>query len=90
MAQPMFSNCCYKGKVQLPPVRRYPPFWATDFPVFQDLLNKIAPSGMLPHKLTRKEGAPVLLLRNMNGAHGQANGTRMPMRKIHSLPLKLR
>ena len=27
MAQPMFRNCCYKGKVQLPPVRRYPPFW---------------------------------------------------------------
>ena len=27
IAQPMFSNCCYKGKVQLPPIRRYPPHW---------------------------------------------------------------
>ena len=50
----------------------------------QDLLNKIAPSGMLPHKLTLKEGAPVMLLRNNHGARGQANGTRMLIRKIHS------
>ena len=27
MAQPVFSNCCYKGKVQLLPIRRYPPYW---------------------------------------------------------------
>ena len=27
MAQPVFSNCCYKGKVQLPPIRRYPHYW---------------------------------------------------------------
>ena len=27
MVQPVFSNCCYKGKVQLPPIRRYPPYW---------------------------------------------------------------
>ena len=49
----------------------------------QDLLNKIAPSGMQPHKLTLKKGAPVMLLRNMHGARGQANGTRMLARKIH-------
>ena len=52
--------------------------------ISQDLLNKIAPSGMPPHKLTLKEGAPVMLLRNMHGARGQANGTRMLIRKIHS------
>ena len=51
--------------------------------ISQDLLNKIAPSGVPPHKLTPKEGAPVMLLRNMNGARGQANGTRMLIRKIH-------
>ena len=52
----------------------------------QDLLNKIAPSVMPPHKLTLKEGAPVMLLRNMHGAcsRGLANGTRMLTRKIHS------
>ena len=45
--------------------------------ISQDLLNKITPSGMPPHKLTLQEGAPVMLLRNMYGAHmdGQANGT---------------
>ena len=26
ITQPVFSNCCYKGKVQLPPVRRYLPY----------------------------------------------------------------
>ena len=40
----------------------------------QDLLHKIAPSGMLPHELTLKEGAPVMLLKNMH-VRGQANGT---------------
>ena len=52
--------------------------------ISQDLLNKIAPSGMPPHKLTLKEGAPVMLRRNMHGARGHANGTRMLIRKIHS------
>ena len=50
--------------------------------ISQDLLNKIAPSGMTPHKLTLKEGAPVMLLRNMHGARGQVNGTRMLIRKM--------
>ena len=43
---------------------------------------------MPPHKLTLKEGAPVMLLRNMHGARGQANGTRMLRRKIHSRVIK--
>ena len=52
--------------------------------ISQDLLNKVAASGMPPHKLTLKEGAPVMLLRNMHGVRGQANGTRLVVRKIHS------
>lgn len=52
--------------------------------ISQDVLNKIAASGMPPHKLTLKEGAPVMLLRNMHGVRGQANGTRLVVRKIHS------
>ena len=40
-------------------------------------------SGMPPHKLTLKDGAPVMLLRNMHGAHGQANGTRMLICNTH-------
>ena len=35
---------------------------------------------MPPHKLVLKVGAPVMLLRNMNGARGQANGTRLIVR----------
>ena len=28
MAQPVFSSCCYyKGKIQLPTISRYPPYW---------------------------------------------------------------
>ena len=56
--------------------------------ISQDLLNKVAPSGMPPHKLTLKESAPVRLLRNMHGARGEANGTRMLIRKIHSHVIK--
>ena len=63
-------------------------WWATYFP--ESPQQKIAPSGMLPHKLTLKEGAPVMLLRNMRGAHGQANGTRMLILKIQSHVIKLR
>ena len=41
------------------------------------------PGCFVPHdKLTLKEGAPVMLLRNMHGARGQANGTRMLIRKM--------
>ena len=52
--------------------------------VSQDFLNKIAPSGLPPHKLTLKEGAPVMLLRNMDGARGPASGIRVLICNIHS------
>lgn len=53
--------------------------------ISQDLLNKIAASGMPPHKLTLKEGAPVMLLRHMHGVSGQANGTRLVAAASHIL-----
>ena len=52
--------------------------------ISQNLLNKIAPSGMPLHKLTLKEGDPVVLLRNMRGPREQANGTRLLICKLHS------
>ncbi|KAK9812974.1 hypothetical protein WJX72_006753 [[Myrmecia] bisecta] len=42
-----------------------------------EFLNSLTPSGYPPHRLELKIGAPVMLLRNMNGAKGQANGTRL-------------
>ena len=56
--------------------------------ISQDLLNKIAASGMPPHKLNLKEGVPIMLLRNMHGARGLANGTRLVVRQIHSRVLE--
>ncbi len=45
-----------------------------------EFLNTILPSGLPPHKLKLKIGAPIMLLRNMNGSKGQVNGTRMVVR----------
>jgi hypothetical protein len=45
-----------------------------------EYLNSLNVSGLPPHKLTLKIGAPAMLLRNMNGARGQANGTRVIIR----------
>ena len=45
-----------------------------------EFLNTLLPSGLPPHKLTLKIGAPIMLLRNMNGARGQANGTQLVIR----------
>ena len=52
--------------------------------ISQDVLQQVAPSGMPPHQLRLKEGAPIMLLRNMHGACGQANGTRLVVRRVHT------
>ena len=44
------------------------------------LLNTITPSGMPPRKLLLKLGMPIMLIRNMNGIRGQANGTSLILR----------
>lgn len=56
--------------------------------ISQDLLNKIASSGMPPHKLALKPGVPIMLLRNMHGARGLANGTRLVVRRVHTRVLE--
>lgn len=48
------------------------------FPV--EFLNSLNPSGLPPHRLTLKVDMPIMLLRNMNGSRGQANGTRLVCR----------
>lgn len=43
----------------------------------EELLNTMAPNSIPPHELKLKVGCPVMLLRNMSGFKGLANGTRL-------------
>jgi hypothetical protein len=54
-------------------------------------LYKQTPSGLPPHELNLKEGAIVMLLRNLHVRAGLCNGTRMIVRKMmeHSLRCEL-
>ena len=54
-----------------------------------EYLNTLTPSGLPPHKLLLKVGAPVMLLRNMNGNRGQANGTIAVVRAIQRYVLEI-
>jgi hypothetical protein len=48
-----------------------------------EFFNILLPSGMPLHKLVLKVCVPIMLLQNMNGAEGQANGTRLIIRVMH-------
>ena len=47
-----------------------------------EFLNSITPSGMPSHNLFLKEGATVMLLRNLNTQAGLTNGTRLIVRRM--------
>ena len=47
-----------------------------------EFLNTVAISGLPPHKLALKVGAPVLLMRNLNLRGGLCNGTRLIVRRM--------
>lgn len=49
-----------------------------DFPM--EVLHTFEFSGMPDHAIPLKVGMPLILLRNMNGAEGQVNGTRLILR----------
>ena len=52
----------------------------TRYPV--EYINTLNPSGMPPHKLRLKQGAVVMLLRNLNIKSGLCNGTRLIIEQI--------
>ncbi|XP_072084629.1 uncharacterized protein [Arachis hypogaea] len=49
-----------------------------------EILNGINCSGLPPHKLVVKVGAPVMLLRNIDQTNGLCNGTRMQVRRMRN------
>nr|CAD2192841.1 unnamed protein product [Meloidogyne enterolobii] len=49
-----------------------------------EALHNETPSGLPPHKLVLKAGAPVMLLRNLDITRGLCNGTRMQIKKMSS------
>ena len=58
--------------------------------VSSEFLNTIRVSGMPPHKLDLKLGITVMLLRNVNPAHGHCNGTRYVLTGISRYCLEMR
>ena len=55
---------------------------AENYPI--EFLNSITPSGMPSHNLFLKEGATVMLLRNLNTKDGLTNGTRLIVRRMYN------
>ncbi|XP_057730446.1 uncharacterized protein LOC130945757 [Arachis stenosperma] len=47
-----------------------------------EILNGINCSGLPPHKLVLKVGAPIMLLRNIDQTNGLCNGTSMQVRRM--------
>lgn len=53
---------------------------ASKYPV--EVLNQLSEPRLPPHKLTLKEGCPVMLLRNLHPSKGLCNGTRLQVKSI--------
>ena len=56
----------------------------------QGVLNKICLSGLPPHRLLLKVGAPILLIRNLHKETGLMNGTHLIVRAFTSRVIEAR
>ncbi|XP_074649050.1 uncharacterized protein LOC141904363 [Tubulanus polymorphus] len=48
-----------------------------------EFIHSLNPSGLPPHKLILKQNCPIMLLRNLDPAHGHCNGTRYIITHLH-------
>ena len=55
-----------------------------------EFLNSLSPSGLPHHRITLKPGCPLMLLRNLDAAHGLCNGTRLRLLECRRRVLKCR
>ncbi len=68
----------FKSRDELP--NKDDPSAVTEQPT--EFLNSLTPSGFPPHLLTIKEGAIVMLQRNLSTATGMSNGTRIVVKTV--------
>jgi ATP-dependent DNA helicase PIF1 len=48
-----------------------------------EFINTLTPSGVPPHELYLKVGAPIMLMRNFHPFEGHCNGTKYVIRRLH-------
>ena len=55
-----------------------------------EFINTLTPSGVPPHELLLKVGAPIMLMRNFNPYEGHCNGTKYIITRLHTRIIEAR